>query len=258
MHVIIHPGFHKTGTSTLQAALRSNRDKLEPDIQIILSEDMPGLTGATKGYSVGKAALDLGLVIYEAAQIAEHINPEVQTVIISSESLCGQIPGRNGVKDYCAASKLLTTISVAFNEVLPASKLSFFFSTRSPQTWLASCYTQHLRASRMTLSADAYMTTFKPSSKLEHVIAECADALPPGKVFTARIEDSAKTRLGLLDSLLDIAGYPTPRRDRLLSVPNVNKAPSPALVAALLGVNRSDLNDKDARTARMKLNKGMT
>lgn len=256
MHVIVHPGFHKTGTTSLQAALRTNRKKLSPDIRILLKDDMPSLTATTKAYSVSMEPLDLALVIYEAGQVAESIPADTKTVILSSESLCGQIPGRNNVKDYRAAPRLMGTLYDAFSEAHPTAKLSFFFSTRDRQPWLASCYTQHLRASRMTLSADNYIETFTPSSDLEKIVRDCVGAVPMCGVVSVRIEDSGKTRLGLLDRMLDIAGYPKTSREALTPVANLNTSPTPAQVAALLEVNRSNMSDTQARAARTALNKG--
>jgi hypothetical protein len=124
--------------------------------------------------------------------------------------------------------------------------------TRKQQIWLASCHTQHLRTSRIKRPADACNKAFSPSARLGQVIKECSDALQSSKVVTARTEDSAKIRPGLWGVLLDIAGYSASNRDKLLSAPDVNKTPTPALVTALLEVIGSDLNDNDAR---MKSNK---
>ena len=253
--VIIHPGFHKTGTSTLQASLRANRDTLAPDIRIFLDQDILGLSGAAKGYSASRTDLDLGLVLYEAALIAEQINPAPRTLILSSESLCGYIPGRNGVQDYRAAPDLLTAICTAFAQTRPDAKLTFLFSTRSPEDWLESCYAQHLRASRMKLDKQDYVETFRPSSNLTQVVTDCTAALPLACIASIRLEDCAKTRLGMLDSLLDLADYPDSKRSALSPAPVTNRAPSPAQLSALLDINRSGLSDQDACAARLKLNR---
>lgn len=255
MQVIIHPGFHKTGTSTLQAALRTNRRALAPDIEILLDTDMTGLIGATKGYSKSHSLLDLSLVIYETAQIASRLNPTTKTVILSSESLCGHIPGRGKVKDYRSAPALLAAISDAFAEIPAEIRLTFFFTLRNPETWLASCYGQHLRASRMKLDAEEYMDLFRPSAQLEKTVADCAKALPSARIATARLEDTAQTRLGFLDPLLDLADYPASKRTALVPAPRANQAPTPAQMAALLDINRSALSDADARAARLTLNR---
>jgi hypothetical protein len=199
--------------------------------------------------------LDLGLVIYEAAQVAERITPSTRADIINSQSLCGQIPGRNRVKDYGAAPNLLQTISAAFTVVIPNAEQTSVFSTRIPALWLASCYTQHLRASRMSLSAEAYVSHFRPSSQLDKVVQDYKTVLALHDVAIVRVAESPP--LDLLDRLLDLSSTCENKRSDLVPVPSLNKAPTPAQVAALLEINQSSLSDKDARDARMRLTRGL-
>ena len=57
--VIIHAGFHKTGTSSLQQVLRANRPLLQPELAMRLKGQMPDLTHATRGYSTWRDDLTL-------------------------------------------------------------------------------------------------------------------------------------------------------------------------------------------------------
>lgn len=59
--VIVHPGFHKTGTSSVQRALRAGRTDLAPLWQIGLEEDFPDAAAAARAYSLRRDPLDLGL-----------------------------------------------------------------------------------------------------------------------------------------------------------------------------------------------------
>ncbi len=256
MKLILHAGFHKTGTTTLQNKLKANRDQLGPDVRILLNDDMPGLVGATKGFSVSRDPLDLALVRFEAARIAEQLATQPATpVILSAESLSGLIPGRDGVQDYGAAPDLMRAITEAFTEALPNAEPVLYFSTRAADTWLYSCYTQHLRASRMRLSAQEYATALAGSASHAPILDQMKAAVAPHPVIVARAEDAPGTRLGRLDMLLDLAGYPADKRDMLTSVDIANCAPTPTQVAELLRINRSDLSDQDARAARLRLNR---
>ena len=49
--IVIHAGFHKTGTSSVQAVLRANRKALMPSVAIRLKGQMQELMHATRGYS---------------------------------------------------------------------------------------------------------------------------------------------------------------------------------------------------------------
>lgn len=48
--IVVHAGFHKTGTSTVQAVLRANRKALMPALAIRLKGQMQELMSATRGY----------------------------------------------------------------------------------------------------------------------------------------------------------------------------------------------------------------
>ena len=88
MKIVLHAGFHKTGTTTVQNALKTNRSTLAPEIHILLKNDLTGLIGATKGYSSSLDPLDLALISFETAQVAQTLRDH-HAVIISAESLCG-------------------------------------------------------------------------------------------------------------------------------------------------------------------------
>lgn len=51
-HVLIHPGFHKTGTSTLQRNLLSQADRLSPRLRIMLNDDLIDATRLARKFSV--------------------------------------------------------------------------------------------------------------------------------------------------------------------------------------------------------------
>ncbi|HAC50653.1 MAG TPA: hypothetical protein DCE85_15435, partial [Sulfitobacter sp.] len=57
--IILHPGFHKTGTSSLQATLRANRTALKPHVALRLRWHMKDLLHATRGYSTWRDPLTL-------------------------------------------------------------------------------------------------------------------------------------------------------------------------------------------------------
>ena len=255
MKIILHPGFHKTGTTTLQNALRANRSTLAPDIHVLLKDDLSGLIGATKGFSGSLDPLDLALVSFETAQIAQTLRGH-QGVIISAESLCGHIPGRDGVRDYSAAPDILRSITDAINQSLPQAQLTVALTIRPAAEWLLSCYTQHLRASRMRSTADEYVNEFADCANLDEMAQQIAGAVSPNPTHVFDHQSSRSQCLGLLDSLLDIAGYPTTKRSALVPVTDANIGPSPAQITALLEINRSARSLKDVLAARQRLVKG--
>ena len=57
--IIIHAGFHKTGTSTIQATLRENREAMKKHVALRLRWHMKDLVAATRGYSTWRDPLTL-------------------------------------------------------------------------------------------------------------------------------------------------------------------------------------------------------
>ena len=53
--IIIHAGFHKTGTTSLQQNLRANRAVLRPDIRLVLRPGMTALCESARAYSRSRA-----------------------------------------------------------------------------------------------------------------------------------------------------------------------------------------------------------
>lgn len=252
--VVIHAGFHKTGTTSIQKTLRENRTALEPDVRIILRAGMVALCEAARGYSQSKSAWDLGLVQFETAELLQRIAGHKGLVLISSEDLAGHMPGRRGLTSYAAAPKLMQAIANAATEVLPDTPVSFFFTTRAAKSWLQSCYVQHLRATRITQSVDEYTASYKRSADLSGIIANVAKSLPKHEVVQAALEDCSQSRLGPLDALLDHAGVSQGARRLIISLPPANTSPPQGKLDRLLELNRSDLSKDALRTAKKALN----
>lgn len=252
--IVIHAGFHKTGTTTIQKTLRENRKLLRPDIQIVLRGGMVALCEATRAYSVSSGAWDLGMVQYEAAETLQKFSNFDGTLLFSSEDLAGHMPGRRGLKSYAATPKTLQAIHTVLEEVFPSTEISFFFGTRTPAPWLKSCYVQHLRATRITQSVDEYAQFFKGSAQLDKVIQEVKTTIPTADVSSFVLDDCKDGEFGLLGPLLDHLNVAQKVRNQLSILPPANTAPPQAKMDRLLELNRSDLSDADLKVAKRALN----
>ncbi|MDG1067679.1 MAG: hypothetical protein P8P40_04770, partial [Sulfitobacter sp.] len=93
--IVIHAGFHKTGTSTVQAVLRANRKALMPALAIRLKGQMQELMSATRGYSTygTDEALDKVSRRFDAL-LAELPGMPRRTLLLSAGELAGHMPGR--------------------------------------------------------------------------------------------------------------------------------------------------------------------
>lgn len=254
--VVIHAGFHKTGTTTLQSLLRENKRLLSNHMQIFLREDMIALCTAARKYSKTRSGVDLGLVRYELADILESDASEAPVILLSSEDLSGFMPGRRGLKTYDAAPTLMTALRDAVFAVFPKANLTFLFTTRASQAWLKSCYAQHLKVIRMTLSEPEYLACFSASSALDDVVDEISLVVQDARINRVALEEKSPTGLAPLDRVLDLTDTPSALRTALPATPVVNQSPDPARLAELLSLNRSGLNAQDLKMRKKALSSG--
>ena len=253
--IILHAGFHKTGTTSLQNTLHANRGALQPDVRLILRAGMTALCEACRGYSRSRSDLDLGLVKYEAALLAEQLQKDkAQTIFITSEDLSGHMPGRHGLRSYAAAPHLMRALAIAFTAAAPADQIIFFFTTRDADDWLHSSYVQHLKASRMVLDEEQYATRFRNAAAFGDVLDQIGAEVPGHAVVHAALEQHPPGPFGPAGAALDVMGVSGARRERLVPASGpANIGLAPALKAELLALNRSDLSQSDLKTAKRAL-----
>ena len=254
MRVLLHAGFHKTGTTTVQQALYRNRDALAAHLRLVPRARMAPAGKAAQAWSAGGDPFDLALFGYELAQVMEGWDgDDPRPVVISAEDLCGHMPGRAGVETYAATAPLMQTVAETLAAMHPKAVPVFYFSTRGAEGWLASAYAQHLRASRMTLSAKAFSEQFRDAADLASMVEGIAAALAPLPVHHCALEQSRTRPLGPLDPLLDLLDLPEGVRNGLEPQPPANPALPPDCVKDLLALNRSDLDDAALREAKRAL-----
>lgn len=257
LRVILHPGFHKTGTSTVQAALHANRAALARHLRVVLRPGMAALCEAARAWSATRDPLDMALYTYEAAQLAGTWAPDdPRPVLLASEDLAGHMPGRLGLTSYDATPALMRTLVETVQQVHPDAAFTFYFSTRSAGPWLASCHAQHLAATRMTLDARDYASRYSASADLDAITGRVARAVAPHPVHRCALEDGRDRPLGPLDPLLDAIGLSGPARAALVPASPANTAPDEATRAALLRLNRGDGSDAEVHAAKLALLRG--
>ncbi|UWR22856.1 hypothetical protein [Sulfitobacter sp. S190] len=252
--ILIHPGFHHTGASRLQKTLRANRAALAPHVHMLFRPGMAALCTSARAYSVSRSDLDLGMVKFEAASLAQSLSEvRAPTIILSAEALSGRLPGRKGLRGYTAAPKLAQAIALAFEAAVPDDEIILFYTIRDADGWLHRSYRQHLRTARMVLDRDDYVSRFAGSADLSAAVDTVAEAVPHLSVLRADAAAENTRPLGTLDLLLDCVGVPDARRKGLAPPPDADADPDPALDAALLELNRGDMQGTDLRDAKRAL-----
>ena len=243
--VVIHAGFHKTGTSTVQLALRVNRATLRPYLRSILKPPLKSVCYASRGYSTWRDPISLLNFRRRLRAVLQDLAPMPRrTLVLSAEELSGHLPGREGLEDYAAAVALAGVMDEVVTAVFPKVEKILYYSTREPVSWLRSAYWQHVRASAMVLDFDDYKRSYAGSANLEQIVYEIGQAVH-ARVVHARLDSTGDMPAGPATPLLDLCDVPQEIQSGLSMQP-VNAHLGADVLLALLEANRT-IPDRDQR-----------
>lgn len=247
--IVIHPGFHKTGTTTVQQTLRANRKALKPYAMLGLKWRFPDLIAASRGYSTYRDGFSLAKFSMRLdALLAQLPDYRHRALIMSCEELSGHIPGRAGLPDYSAAVDLMAEMAAAFRRRYGKPHLIFAFTTRKPESWLQSAYWEQVKSSSMVLDQDEYMEKFAAAANFATVLDGVARAVAPAPLHRFALEDCAAMRLGPAEPILRLAGLDDGALATMQPIAPANPRLAPEVLAHLLHLNRT-IPDSDVRKA---------
>lgn len=249
--IVIHAGFHKTGTTTVQQVLKKNAKLLWPHMAIGLRHRFADLLHASRGYSTWRDPLTLAKFSHRFDTFIQSLDlgPKRQ-LVISAEELAGHLPGRGDLADYSAAPVLMGEIVTVLEHRFQSPDITFYFSTRAAEPWLKSAYWEHVKAARMTLDFDDYSARYKASANLDEAAAQIAQQVAPYPVITRSLESCADLPLGPAQPLLDLIDIPAARRALLEPQPQANQARPPKVLSTFLAFNRSDMSGPEVGQAK--------
>ncbi|WP_170423176.1 hypothetical protein [Ruegeria arenilitoris] len=248
MKVLIHQGFHKTGTTTLQKTLEKNLDVLKEQVNILLPHDLQEVSLAARRYAVApkeRTLQNFGLRLRQA--IAPFACERDKPLLISNEELSGLIPGRKGVWSYAQTHVLSRAL---LDEVLRLTgekdRIIFLFTTRNADEWIRSTYWQNLRSNRICEDLDQYGQRLQHGADLEAVVQRVSDCVSPrAEVEAVNVSAQGARDMPLLTALskLNVRSY------HLRSIDERNVQPEGS-ADYFLELNRSDMSDADVAVAK--------
>lgn len=252
MRILLHPGFHKTGTSSLQRGAEARMDVLAPHLRLLVTADVIEAARSARKFS---AQPDMALLRNFAEHFAEAIEPldpsDPRAVLISCEDLSGYIPGHHGVAGYDAAPPLMNVATAVLRSHFgEAADVTIWYTTRTARDWQRSVYWQNLRALRLTQAFEEYRVTLTHAARLADVVRAVATRLGPrARVTHSAIEACGATPLGPLGAALALLDIPT---DDVAPLPAHNVQPDGA-ADELLALNRSELDDAALAAAKREV-----
>lgn len=257
--IVIHAGFHKTGTSSVQVLLRENRKLLMPALALRLKGQMQELLQATRGYStyLTPDALDKVSRRFDAL-LAELPGMPRRTLLLTAEELSGHMPGRGPLADYSAAPVLMYLFWQRAQVAFPKTQVVFCFGTRRAEDWLPSAWAEHVKSSGMTLEYEEFCARYADASDLDAILQEIRRRVP-APVHSVALEDCAALRLGPADPVLDLCDIPDDLRAKLMPLPPKNTRLDTDTLADLLAINRTHPDSESRNKAKaLRLSQGRT
>ncbi len=243
--VIVHPGFHKTGTSSLQSYMAKNAEVLAPYVSFY---------GKAAFLQAGSAARIYGQKPYPWRLRAFRASldrflasiPDDPVIVLSRETFSGAMPGHRRlfgrlVKDYeRAAVPLGHQIVAALRGRFGADvDITFFYTLRDPEPWIRSVYGHLVRSIHLADDFDTFRARFPGLRDPAAQAASIAAKLDIHAVQTARLEDIGDHREGPASALLDLLDIPQDVRRGLPAARRANVGQDPELEAEFLAMNRA-------------------
>ncbi|SFJ37928.1 hypothetical protein [Celeribacter neptunius] len=246
--IVIHAGFHKTGTTSLQRTFSLNAATLLPHVEFYLQDEMilTPLREAVLNFSGNRCKATKRVITEQASAFFRLLDPEdPRPVMVSSESLSGHFPGSSGVHKYGPAPIAIALIRDAWADVTGSDAgFEVYYSTRG-NGWLASCHWQRLKTKRATLSLEDYCEKFAIAADHEAILHEIRDRLGAERVHSRALESIEHP----IDPVLDLLGL-SHLSAELDIPPNANVFPGEAARDKLLALNRSNVWGDAYRQAR--------
>ena len=251
--IVVHAGFHKTGTTTIQSFLLENGKHLWPHMALVMPARISDVTKFATMHSVIGGQISRDEFRFRLVKFLGSLDiGKKRHLCISAEDLAGLIPGRSGKESYAGCPALMATTRDALREVFgPALPITFYLSTRDPDRWLRSCYWQNLRSSPLKMDYATFAETYSDAANFDPIIAQTREALGDTPLVTMPMEDTLNMRFGPATPIIDLFPLPPETLNALTTPISRNASPSPEIIAEVLALNRSGL-DRDTLDTRKK------
>ncbi|MDO6484539.1 hypothetical protein [Shimia thalassica] len=255
--MLIHAGFHKTGTSTVQKMLDVNRETLAPLAQVYLHDQLAETCNAARTFSAKRRSVALKKFAAGMKTFFQSLpKDDPRDIVISAEDLSGLMPGRRNQSSYGAAPLLMKAMLLSLEEALTEPpELIFYYSLRDPHSWLTSCHAHHVRVVRMTQSKEDFFADHLEAADLQHAVDRVRVAVAPHRIETAWLHDTQNAPLGPLQPIADLLQWPREICEKIKPVAPVNVGLPKPLTSEILLLNQSDLDIKALNRAKMEARK---
>ena len=248
--VIIHAGFHKTGTTSLQQFLEINAATLAPHVRVVMKPQMEDVASCARDCS--NASL-LGSNAFRRAAFRRRFMDLLrrtslntgQTLLISCEALVGRMPGRENVVAFDAAVGLAKDMVRVTEKHFDDLDLTLFYTTREQASWIRSAYSHLLHQSKFTMSEAEFTERFHRAGDLDTILAQIDKAIVPRALITSQLENTTLEPFGPASSLLKLLNLPSDVITELKPAKHLNQQLDTFEKRKLQDFNAQDMTDTE-------------
>lgn len=255
LRILVHCGFHKTGTTSLQDFLDLNRAELAPYFDYYGKAAILNAGSDARLYSQRPFPWRLARFRRSFRRFLETL-PEDRSVVISRETFAGGMPGHRRfagglMTRYAPAAIPLARALVAElrRKYGTQAQITLLYTTRDREDWIKSVHGHLLRSIRLRRDFPAFRAQFPALPDLAAEAEDIARALAPVTVTHAALEDFRLAPEGPARAVLDLMGVPEGARANLRPAPRANVGQPLDLRETFLQLNRN-IRSKSALRAR--------
>jgi hypothetical protein len=257
--IIVHAGFHKTGTTSLQTYLAQNRTTLAPWFDYYGQNDFKNAGARARIYAQKPFPWRLLRFRLNFRAFLRTI-PNAATIVLSRETFVGVMPGHRDwrgrmLMDFAPAAVPLcqVVISELKRRFGAGAEIEFLFTTRERESWIRSVYGHLLRSIHLTESFEEFRAGFPDLIDLTGEANRIAPHLKPCKLHLRAMEDYVTSPTGPAGAVLELAGVPQDVVATLPSATRANAGQTSAQEEAFLAINRQSLSKAEKKARKEAL-----
>ncbi|SLN52025.1 hypothetical protein AQS8620_02263 [Aquimixticola soesokkakensis] len=257
--IIVHAGFHKTGTTSLQDFIKANSRALAPYLTAYGKSDFRGAGAHARRYGQAPFALRRLAFRRSFARFLAALPSDGGTVLLSRETFAGCMPGHRDwrgrvVQRYSdTGPRLLGEVVRGLRRRFgPQARIDVLLTTRPFEPWLASVYGHLLRSIHLQEDLSAFRAQLPRCQPLADEAAVFARSLAPlgVEVHIADLADCADDPAGPAKAVLDLLDLPTDLRATLAPARRANRRQTPEIEEQFIAINRQNLTKSQKKSLK--------
>ncbi len=218
---ILHAGFHKTATTTLQHFLKENGEILSAQYSLWVSEFIKPISNKASKFSMQR---DYEILTEMTERLSVYLEEEAKLhdldVICSHEDFSGQLPGRSkSNNNYDAIFETLPALCETIKKSGLFTEIIVYFSTRDYTKWIESLYWHLIQSTNLRLELKTFKKQHRSFPDLEDIVTNIRKIMPELTIISANIDDYSTAEFGATTPFIDLIDPPMKIRENLQNIP---------------------------------------